>query len=152
MMAYPRSRSFSFSAVWEDSDFSFDPPPHPLGMDALLRIVRIVGIVSIRTGDSPTTNSLFQSAIPPANINQIYLATCLEWNKRQQKVEKGHGIKPTTHFNLLPPSPFPFSCQNGPRKALYPVLGTKSMNYLDSVNMHLGSLRSKEDVLILPRI
>lgn len=59
-MAYPNLRRFSLSAVWEDGNLSFDANrPQSLGMGALLGIVQLIRIVSIRTGESRPTNLAF---------------------------------------------------------------------------------------------
>ena len=82
-------------------NLSFDPNPPltPLGMGALLRTVQLVGTVSMRTSDSPPTNSVLQSAIPAAKYesNVPYLPTYLKWNK--QKFEKITDTNTQTHFS-----------------------------------------------------
>ena len=152
MMAYPKSWSFSFSAVWKDSDFSFDPPPSPPGYGCLAQ-----NNPTSRNSINPyrrLTNYQFRFPISHStrgceSNTPSYL---LRMPQKTTKSRKGARDKTNHIFQPTTPISFPLCCQNGPRKALYLVLGTKSMNYLDSVNMHLSSPRSKEDVLILPRI
>ena len=72
--------AFPFSAVlegWQAQLRSTRLTPSVWG--ASLRTVRLVGIVSMHTGESTPTGSLFffKSAIPPANVNQMYLPTYL---------------------------------------------------------------------------